>query len=277
MPKDKDAWREQKKLVLLPSGRHLAVVDTGGRGETALLLHGYSDTSRSYRALCQHLNRFRLIIPDLPGHGDSSDDDCADLSTIVEDLATVATRLDCAPSLVVGHSFGSLLAMEIAVQKRWSRLKIVTLAGSPCPNLTGLKALDPIRLFVDAVDGADPFLTHWYSSPVELDPQFLSKVKADAVRMAVRSWHHYLALLEDTDLRGKLRDIEAPFLAIAGECDLLFDAPHVDALCQGTKHVQSVMLKGLGHNPHWEEPAQVAALIEDWLDTLMRQNARALR
>lgn len=271
MPQGKDDWRRGKQHVLLPSGRHLAVVDTKGEGQTALLLHGYTDTSRSYQALARHLAGFRLVIPDLPGHGDSPEHSCVDLSTIVEDLVALANHLDCAPSLVIGHSFGSLLAVEIAHQKRWSGSKIVTLAGSPCPSLTGLHALGPIRSFVDAVDGAHPFFASWYSGPVALDPQFLAMMKAEAVGMPVRIWHQYLALLENSDLRGKLKEIEAPLLSIAGDCDQLFDARHIEALCQGMKYCQTVTLKGIGHNPHWEEPAQVAAIIKDWVDTFMME------
>ncbi|MCC8931270.1 alpha/beta fold hydrolase [Rhizobium sp. 'Codium 1'] len=277
MPQAKDAWRRGKQQIRLPSGRHLAVVDTKGDGATALLLHGYTDTSRSYQAIARYLGGFRLVIPDLPGHGDSAEDSQADLSTIVEDLAAVADHLDCAPSLVIGHSFGSLVALEIARQKTWSDLKIVTLAGSPCPNLTGLQALDPIRRFGDAVEAADPFLTHWYSGPVALDPQFLALVKADAVRMPVRTWHHYLDLLEKLDLRSKLEEIEAPLLSIAGDRDQLFGARHVDALGQGLRRGHDIRLPGVGHNPHWEAPQQVATIITDWLDALVRDRDRALR
>ncbi|WP_147412746.1 alpha/beta hydrolase [Rhizobium sp. AG855] len=260
-----DAWRLGKRTVCLASGRNLAVVDTGGEGDVALLLHGYTDTSRSYQALAPHLAGLRLVIPDLPGHGDSDEDERADLSTLVEDMMAVSRALDVVPSLVVGHSFGSLLALEIARREVWPGAKFVILAGTPYPNLGGLSSLAPIRHFADPVAMSDPFLTQWYAGPVALDPQFLEMVKAEAVRMPARIWRHYLDMLESTDLREGLGGIRAPLLSIAGDLDHLFDARHGNALCQVLPDARIVRLPDSGHNPHWEAPERVAGLIRQWL------------
>lgn len=270
MLNDVDAWRRRKQFIRMRQSRRLAVVDTGGRGPAALLLHGYTDTSRSYQALGGYLGghpgAFRLIIPDLPGHGDSDEDPEVDFPTLVEDMLTLAAALDCVPSLVIGHSFGSLLALELACRKIWSDTRIVLLAGTARPSLGRLTLLDPIRGFEHQVNPLDPFLDHWYEGPVALDSGFLARVRSDAVRMPVRVWHRYLDLLEKADLRSALGCIRNPLLAVSGEHDILFNHPHTDLLRRELPHADIVRLADCGHNPHWEAPEHVSRLIAHWLD-----------
>ena len=46
---------------------------TGGHGPALILLHGYAETSRMWRPILPLLaERFTVIVPDLPGIGDSS-------------------------------------------------------------------------------------------------------------------------------------------------------------------------------------------------------------
>lgn len=266
MRADIDAWRQRKQYVRVGPDRNLAVVDIGGEGPAALLLHGYTDTSRSYQALANCLGQLRLIIPDLPGHGDSDEDLQADLSTLAGDMVALMATLDIEPALVIGHSFGSLLALEIARMQIWPDAKIVTLAGSAWPALGGLAALEPIKAFRGEVDPSDPFLEQWYAGPVPLDRHFLERVRGEAVGMPVRIWHHYLELLEKTDFRSGLGENVQPVLAISGDLDTLFDTRHADGLSRALPSVRAIRLADRGHNLHWEAPEEIARLITRWLD-----------
>lgn len=265
MLQDGDGWRRRKTRVTVEQGRTLAVVDTGGEGPAALLLHGYTDTSRSYAPLAVHLHPFRLIVPDLPGHGDSDEDPRANLRTLAEDMHRMAARLKVVPSLLIGHSFGSLLALELARLNIWPAVPTVLLAGSAWPALAGLETLAPIRAFRGQVDLAHPFLDQWYAGPGYLDRRFLERIRAEATGMPVRIWHQYLNLLESADLRSALPAIANPVLSVSGGRDPLFDATHADLLSQGLPRLCDLRLADRGHNPHWEAPEEVAALIGDWL------------
>jgi pimeloyl-ACP methyl ester carboxylesterase len=263
-----DPWRIGKRRILLPDGRSLAYVDTAGAGPAAILLHGYTDTSRSYGALAALLPEFRLIIPDLPGHGDSDEDEKADLATLAEDMETLARQLDLRPALLVGHSFGSLLALQLARRKTWDGIRVVTLAGTAWPGLGGLTDLAPIWRFPDLLDPSDPFFDSWYLGPEPLDAGFLEQVRAEAAAMPVRVWHWYLDLLENIDLRPALPEITAPVLAISGGRDPLFDARHADLLAGHLPRVRDMRLPERGHNPHWDAPEEVADLIRGWLNAV---------
>lgn len=53
-------------------GRRVAYRDTGGDGPTVMLVHGITNSARSWEPVTQRLGDiYRVLAPDLPGHGDS--------------------------------------------------------------------------------------------------------------------------------------------------------------------------------------------------------------
>jgi pimeloyl-ACP methyl ester carboxylesterase len=91
---------------------------TGGHGTPLVLLHGYAETSRMWRPIMPLLaERFTLIVPDLPGIGDSS------IPAAGIDMKTSATRvhalvhsLSSSKVMVVGHDIGLMVAYAYATQ-----------------------------------------------------------------------------------------------------------------------------------------------------------------
>ena len=64
-PVNQAEWSSLKTEVRLPSGIKLAYVELGDpNGEPLLLLHGYTDSSRSWSLTAPYLSHYRLIIPD---------------------------------------------------------------------------------------------------------------------------------------------------------------------------------------------------------------------
>ncbi len=93
-------------------------VAVGGRGPPVLLLHGYAESGRMWKSLAKALApSFAVIVPDLPGFGDSS------IPTTGLDMKTSAERIHAAMrSLgyanakvrVVGHDIGLMVAYAYA-------------------------------------------------------------------------------------------------------------------------------------------------------------------
>jgi len=92
---------------------------TAGQGPAVLLLHGYAETSRMWRALIPKLaEKFTVIAPDLPGIGDSSipADNKIDMITAAKQIHDLVRSLKIDKGRVVGHDIGLMVAYAYAAQ-----------------------------------------------------------------------------------------------------------------------------------------------------------------
>lgn len=98
----------------------LRVTDSGGSGMPVLMLHGSGSNRRIFdRQLVSSLaERFRLILPDLPGHGDSSDALDASLQSYTlpglgQTIGALIDTLGLRRLAIVGWSLGGHIALEV--------------------------------------------------------------------------------------------------------------------------------------------------------------------
>jgi pimeloyl-ACP methyl ester carboxylesterase len=93
----------------------LAVRDSGGDGTTAVLLHGLGAPQRSWDRVAPLLApHLRVVTYDQRGHGASAAASDYSLDAFLADLQAVLDVLALEHPLLVGHSFGGLLAVEHA-------------------------------------------------------------------------------------------------------------------------------------------------------------------
>ena len=119
----------------LPLSRVTLHVVTAGSGDPVVLLHGWPQTWHEWRKVIPLLARsFRLVVPDLPGLGDSSQPSGGyDKKSIATDLAEMCERLELGAFHLVGHDWGgpSAFALACAVPERVRTLTVldVTIPG----------------------------------------------------------------------------------------------------------------------------------------------------
>lgn len=105
-------WHKQ---TVNNGGVRLAVRDSGGHGRTAVLLHGLGAPQRSWDRVAPLLApQFRVVTYDQRGHGASATASDYSLDAFLADVHAVLDTLALEHPLLVGHSFGSLLAVEHA-------------------------------------------------------------------------------------------------------------------------------------------------------------------
>jgi pimeloyl-ACP methyl ester carboxylesterase len=101
--------------VLSADGTSIAY-ETEGNGQPLILLHGGSGTRQAWNTLRPYLaTDFRLYVPDRRGRGDSCDGDDYSLAHEAADLQALVDAVS-APPIVLGHSFGGLVALKAASQ-----------------------------------------------------------------------------------------------------------------------------------------------------------------
>jgi pimeloyl-ACP methyl ester carboxylesterase len=96
-------------------GVDLAVRDHGGVGPDVLFVHGAQRTLEDWAPVLEHLTGIRGVAFDLRMHGRSGVPDAPSYGDFVRDIGTVVGALGLSRPLVVGHSFGGVLALHDAV------------------------------------------------------------------------------------------------------------------------------------------------------------------
>ncbi|MBZ7920800.1 alpha/beta hydrolase [Ensifer adhaerens] len=258
-------WTTLKRRIELPGGRQFAYVDRG-EGPALLLLHGYSDSSRSFSLIAPFLAGYRLIIPDLAGHGGSRAGPGLTVADLAGDIDCLAARLGLRDIAIVGHSMGAMIAIALAARRPDLIGALGLLSGSLQPSLgEGNPTARAIRALKDPLRPDHPFFDTWHACSRPVDAAFLAQLRREAAEIPIRVWHAILDDLAAIDLNSDARQLRVPVLAISGSEDPLFDAGHRQQLAAMLASIRSITLEGHGHNPHWESPGLVAEHVLSFL------------
>ncbi len=88
-----------------------------GSGPVLVLLHGFPECNQVWRNVWHDLaNEFTLIIPDLPGSGDSVLDKETTLVQMADCVAEIMAHEKITKTVVAGHSMGGYVALAFAAK-----------------------------------------------------------------------------------------------------------------------------------------------------------------
>lgn len=257
-----DAWLGRKRFVDA-GGARIAYVEFEGAGPPLLLLHGFTDSSRSFSLITSQLAGRRLIIADLPGHGGSAP--CHDGWTpadLARQMSAFMTALDMEPAVLVGHSLGSMVAIELAATRPGAFAGLVLLAATLQPELADdHPVVVGVNALRDPIDPNAPFFELWHHCHPGVPETFLARLAEEAAAMPAHRWRAILQALRDCDLTEQASRIDMPVLIISGADDDLFSKAHHEALAAAFPDAVAMRLADCGHNPHWDSPKRVAAAI----------------
>lgn len=247
----------------MPDDSPLAVRRGGSGDATLLLLHGLGATAAVWDGLTELLDDAwpgEWVAPDLPGHGASaplSRYSFGGLAAAVAPLVEPGRR-----TVVLGHSLGGVLALTLA--SGWFGLPVATAIGVgikldwSADELTKAAELAarPARVFDDRAQAVDRAIkVAGLAGLVTADSPFAESAVLPA------AGGHRLALDQAAfgvgapDIAGLLAAARAAVRLAAGERDPMCTPAQLAAFSD------SVVLSGLGHNAHVEDPAAVLALL----------------
>jgi pimeloyl-ACP methyl ester carboxylesterase len=277
---DLDAFDASKKSIALPNGETLAYIDMGARsGPAVVLIHGYTDNARDWVPMLPYLSkRYRLILVDIRGHGQSSKPECCYTRLdFAYDIKLLLDALGVPKADIVGHSLGSIIAQTFAEYWPERTAHVVLIAstgGSPPDRPKKAPPVDfaaEIRKLKEPIEPDSPFMIAWWDSPTPVDPDFIRRQRKDAAGIPLRIW---LAVLDQglpvnafADLQGTLPRLRAPTLLIWGSKDPIMEEDVRQTLRTALPSAQVKIFDGLGHNPFWEDPRGVAEVINAFLNT----------
>jgi len=268
-----------KESYVEAGGSRLRVF-AGGEGPPLLLVHGLSGSAANFVELAPRLSpSFRLLVPDLPGHGGSAPlRGVESLEPFAACLAGLLEREEAGPAAVVGHSLGGVLGVRLALMRPdlVRALVLVSAAGIATASVqaraivTALGHLRPGRLVAPLrgpLAGSAWFRTLCFQHFFVADAPALSALAVHGL-LAGHVEHADVrtagqALLRE-DVRGDLDRVACPALVVWGARDT--QVPVGDALAYARRlRAPLRVIAGCGHLPIVERPDAVADAVLGFL------------
>lgn len=213
-------------------------------------------------------SRYRILSYDKRGHGlsDTPPGDYA-LDDHVNDLLGLLDHLGIGRLALAGVSVGGLIAQGLALRAP-QRLAALVLCDT-APKV-GDAAGWNIRIDTVRHQGlgaiADLVMDRWFSPAFQQQRRDeLAGWRNLFLRSDPAGYAATCATLRDADLTAQIGAITTPTLVVAGEADRSTPVDLVRACAKAIPGARFEILPGVGHIPSIEQPAALAALIEDFL------------
>lgn len=244
---------------------------------TILLLHGAGAATHSWRGLMPLLaGRFRVVAPDLPGHGFTGTPPGNGLSLPAMSRRTGALleAIDACPDIVVGHSAGAAIALRMSLDGRLGPAPVVSVngalqpfAGAVAPLFQGLALglfANPlaVRLFAAGAGDKGRVARMLAGTGSRID-----EAGVELYRRLLRKPSHVagtLGMMASWDLRSLRRDfarLKAPLVLVVGSRDQAVPPSVAAGVMPLVAGAETATLDGLGHLAHEERPDLVADII----------------
>jgi pimeloyl-ACP methyl ester carboxylesterase len=248
-------------------GDHNMVYLEGKTGqETILLLHGYSANKDNWIRFAAYLKDYHVVIPDLPGHGESARLVSAryDLSSQIERLHKFAEENKISKFHLVGNSMGGWFAGAYAARYPAEVLSVGLF------NAAGVQSLQLSEVMRTRQKDENPLLLKDENdlsrlmSLIFVHPPFMPyPIKKWFVREALANQNLNQKIMGDIapdifSLEKDLPKITAPALILWGDKDKIIDVSSVPVFEKGLKRYKTVIINDCGHAPMLEKPRETA-------------------
>ncbi len=264
--------------TLILNGRTWTVHEGGeASGPAMLMLHGFTGSGRNWEELAKKLNGWRIIAPDLPGHGGTAAP-TGTMPEVARDLEALLDQMGVPEALVIGYSMGGRLALHFAVQAPQRVLGLVIIGATPgMPDAAAraerVAADEALARKIEA-DYAT-FVRDWEEQSLFATQKAMSPASQEQIR-AIRRSHQPEALAaalrgmgtgSQSPLHDKLGTLTMPVLWVVGEYDQKFRAI-ADAVHPLLPEARFAVLPYAGHAVHLERPSAFKTLLLSFIEQL---------
>lgn len=269
-PLDSVTWVAARWLRLhgfseldVPGPRGPIRVYEGGEGPPLVLVHGFGDRAMGWRSVLMPLSGdFRVIAPDLAGHGESAPPPSEPLSladTLESLRCVIEDRAPGEPVVLVGNSMGGWLSALYAIERpdRVARLVLVNSAGLRWP----LKRAD---LLPSTREGVQHELELLFGPAAPWLPDF---VIDDLIELHEGKGLQTLfdTMRSQDDLDDRLARLEVPTTIVWGTEDGLFPEELARRWHEAVPGSQLRWLSGCAHVPQVTCPGRFLEVLGDAL------------
>jgi pimeloyl-ACP methyl ester carboxylesterase len=248
-----------------------------------VMIHGLRGTHHGLELIAKPISGYRVIIPDLPGFGESKPfKNEHNIENYVKWLRQFMFGLKLKkPPILLGHSFGSIIVGQYAKEYPSTIHRLILVNPIGAPVLEGSKA------YLTQLSAA----FYWLSQklPESVGTRLLSsklsvmimsvtmaKTKDKTLRKFIHNQHlqHFSEFANrrvaneafkasiHNNVRDIAPDITTPTLLIATDLDIVTPLEKQKELVKIFPKAELLILKGVGHLTHYEAPEKITDAVK---------------
>ena len=245
-----------------------------GDGPSVILLHPFPANHEFWLPVAQSLStRYRLIMPDLRGHGESDiGEGPATMAKHAVDIARVMDDADVGRAPMVGISIGGYALFEFWRQQR-GRVAALGLSNTKAPADSPEAQAGRRQAAAEVMErGTEPFFQ-------SMIPRLLGKTtretRPDLVEGALEMMRKMSpadvaavqrGMAERPDSVDTLKTINVPTLLVTGDEDILTGVNEAELMHRHIAGSELRVLPKAGHYAAWEQPEAAGRLLRQFLD-----------
>ncbi len=261
-------------MLSLRSGDAKISYEIRGSGPPVVLLHPFPCDHGFWHPIAAALDtRYRLILPDLRGHGDSEiGEGPALMSKHAGDLARVLDAVGLGQAAFVGCSIGGYILFEF-----WRRFRARVNSLGLCDTRPQADSAEARANRLKAADtvleqGTEPFIESMIPklmgrTTVAMRPDLVDGARAMMRKMSAEDISQVQqGMAARPDSVADLKTINVPTLIAIGEEDVLSTVADGELMRQNIAGSQLKVIPKAGHYAPWEQPEAVGKILRQFLD-----------
>ncbi len=240
-------------------------VDSTAATTPLVFIHGAGSSHLGFPATFRYDTAFHTLTLDLPDHGQSEHKGLSSIADYADELGQFLTALGLQHVVLVGHSMGAAIALQLALCQPHSCAGLVLLAYAPPPfldqnNLFDTNSDEPLEItlpmFKEKLFSSitDPLLRAHLSQP-------LDQLDQTVLRNDLHITRRYQPTFPETK-------IAIPLLYLVGQHDPFLDPHAQKALLAHFANPLVSKLPQAGHLLMWEYPVLVWGYVQVFLESI---------
>lgn len=254
-----------RKEIQLADGLRYVYLE-GGKGEPLMLLHGFGADKDNFARVAGYLTtRYRVIIPDHIGFGESAHPVDADYSPPAQAkrLQAFAHTLGVTSLHLGGNSMGGQIAMTYAafypaeVKSLWLLDPSGVWSAPKSVGQTDMDATGHNGLLIEKEDDLVKLFQFAMSSPPYIPRPILNVLARQRIKNYTLEQRMFNEMISDS-VEQRVTGLATPTLIVWGSEDRLVNVEASKILNKLMPHSQVIVMQHIGHMPMLEAPKQSA-------------------
>ncbi|MDQ0352938.1 2-succinyl-6-hydroxy-2,4-cyclohexadiene-1-carboxylate synthase [Alkalibacillus filiformis] len=251
-------------------------VRTIGEGEPLVMLHGFTGASTTWKDVIEYLSGYRLVLIDLPGHGQTEINNLTDMRQACVELNQLFLEIGLKQFNLLGYSMGGRMSLVYTSMYPETVSSLILVGASP-----GLQGADrnkrkeqdeKLANFI-IESGMESFVDYWeslslFKTQLNLSIEKRNEIRAERLSQQAEGLALSLRTMgtgHQPNLWPDLAKINPPVLLIVGEFDEKFVKIN-EEMVKNLRNAKMDIVDETGHAVYVESPRIFGKIVSRFLN-----------